>query len=71
MTYKEYLQALLAYSTEKAEVYRKAFRTRKRRPRAKKLYTLLFEWDMAEEACTFFRDQLKINRVNLDDPMPA
>jgi len=71
MTYKEYLQALLAYSSEKAEVYRRAFRTKKPRPRSAKLYTLLFEWDMAEDACTFFRNQLKINRVNMDDAMPG
>ena len=70
MTYKEYLQALLAYSSEKAEVYFKAFKT-KRRPHSAKLYTLLFEWDAAEDACTFFRDQLKIKRVNLDDAMPG
>jgi hypothetical protein len=70
MTYKEYLQALLAFSSEKAEVYRRAFRTR-RRSRSAKLYTLLFEWDAAEEACTFFRDQLKMNSINIDDPMPA
>ena len=70
MTYKDYLQALLAYSGEKADVYFKAFKT-KRRTRSAKLYMLLFEWDMAEEACRFFRNQIKINKINLDDPMPA
>ena len=70
MTYKDYLQALLAYSSEKADVYFKAFKA-KRRTRSAKLYTLLFEWDMAEEACRFFRNQIKADHVNLDDPMPG
>src|SRR6187431_826295 len=77
MTYKDYLQALLAYSSEKAQSYLDAFKSRNRvrsdrnRVRSEKLYTLLFEWDMAEEACCMFRNQIRINHINLDDPMPS
>jgi hypothetical protein len=70
MTYKDYLQALLAYSSEKAQSYLDAFKSRNR-VRSEKLYTLLFEWDMAEEACRLFRNQIRTNHINLDDPMPS